>query len=111
MSECDNYSNDIFGGNPYKITVGGIQYPSKIEVSLCYGIPGILRYPEEVTYVPMKTSKVNIHTNSFGEILSCKCFECKNEVKPWDRYCSNCGAKLQTGNIVTVSTIDEEKSE
>lgn len=103
MSECDNYSNDIFGGNPYKITVGGVQYPSKIEVSLCYGMPGVLRYPEEeVTYVPIKTSKINMQVDSHGELLSCKCFECKNEVKPWDNYCSKCGAKLE--NPVTIIT-------
>lgn len=113
MNACYDYGVNDFGGKPRSVNFRDDQYPSKIFVSIYNDC--IQR--EEKIYIPLKTSKISIQANAYGELLPCKCGKCRNKVKPWDKYCSNCGAKLQLVSTSDISypqyweSIDEEKSE
>ena len=114
MNVCCDYGVNDFGGKPRSVNFCDDQYPSKIFVSI---YSNCCMQREEVIYIPMKTSKISIQANAYGELLPCKCIKCRNEVKPWDNYCSKCGAKLVIVSTSDTSypqyweSIDEEKSE
>lgn len=101
-----------FGGNPLKI-FHDIEngYPSEILLS-----PSRYYFNsnDEVIYVPLKTAKINMTIDSWGEVTKCLCSGCRNKVHPLDKYCSQCGAKLREGDIETAvypvfwESIDEE---
>ena len=96
MNACYDYGVNDFGGKPRSVNFCDDQYPSKIFVSI---YSNCCMQREEKIYIP------------------CKCVKCRNEVKPWDNYCSKCGAKLVIVSTSDTSypqyweSIDEEKSE
>ena len=91
MSE-QSYGVKDFGGPPFRTYVPGPQCPSRILVTKHYDEP-------EIVYVPLKTSKTTMVVNAYGELTKCSCVGCGANVKPWDNYCSSCGAKLREGDL------------